>query len=134
MKLTAKAERSEKWWAVEVPEIPGLFTQARRLDQVPAMVKDAAALMTGQPEDSFQVIMQVHVHNAALQALVREALAKSAEAARLQAEASEKTRTAARCLAQDEGLTVREIGEVLGVSHQRAHQLLGHHKDIERAI
>lgn len=124
MKLTAEAERSDKWWAVEVPEIEGLFTQARRLDQVPAMVKDAAALLTGQPEDSFEVVIQVHVHNPSLQALIREALAQGAAAARMQAEASEKTRKAARCLAQDEGLTVREIGEVLGVSHQRAHQLI----------
>ena len=38
MKLTAKAQRSDKWWAIEVPEIPGLFTLARRLDQVAEMV------------------------------------------------------------------------------------------------
>ena len=45
MEVTAKAERSGSWWAVEVPEIPGLFTQARRLDLVPAMVVEAASLL-----------------------------------------------------------------------------------------
>lgn len=45
MKLTAKAQRSNGWWAVEVPEVPGVFTQARRLDEIPAMVADAVALM-----------------------------------------------------------------------------------------
>jgi predicted RNase H-like HicB family nuclease len=49
MKVTAKATRSGKWWAVEVPEIPGLFTQAKRLDQVVDMVADAAEML-GYPQ------------------------------------------------------------------------------------
>ncbi|WP_212741332.1 hypothetical protein [Bifidobacterium moukalabense] len=43
--VTAIAERCDGWWAVEVPEIPGLFTQARRLDQIDGMVGDAAGLL-----------------------------------------------------------------------------------------
>ena len=43
--VTAIARRYDGWWAIEVPEIPGLFTQVRRLDQVAAMVKDAAATL-----------------------------------------------------------------------------------------
>jgi hypothetical protein len=31
---TVRAERSGHWWALEAPEIPGLYSQARRLDQV----------------------------------------------------------------------------------------------------
>jgi len=34
MELTALCERGGGWWAVRVPEIDGLYTQARRLDQV----------------------------------------------------------------------------------------------------
>ena len=37
MNVTAAAERSDGRWSVEVPEIPGLFTQTRRLDQIDAM-------------------------------------------------------------------------------------------------
>lgn len=59
MKLTANATRSDGWWAVDVPEIEGLFTQARRLDQVPAMVQDAAALLTGRPETDFEVVVEL---------------------------------------------------------------------------
>lgn len=36
------------WWAVEVPEIPGLFTQARCLDQVEEQVRDAAGMLDTQ--------------------------------------------------------------------------------------
>lgn len=43
--VTAIARRCDGWWVIEVSEIPGLFTQVRRLDQVAAMVKDAAATL-----------------------------------------------------------------------------------------
>ena len=45
MNVTAIAQRSGDWWAIEVPEIPGLFTQTRRLDQTDDMVRDAAKLL-----------------------------------------------------------------------------------------
>lgn len=45
MNVTAQARRRDGWWAVEVPEIPGLFTQAKRLDQIPNMVRDAAVML-----------------------------------------------------------------------------------------
>ncbi len=41
MEVTAEVSRSGAWWAVEVPEVPGAFTQAERLDQVEAAVVDA---------------------------------------------------------------------------------------------
>ncbi|MDK8650009.1 hypothetical protein QP849_06280 [Alloscardovia omnicolens] len=43
--VTARATHSGKWWAIDVPEIPGLFSQTRRLDQIEAMVKDAAKML-----------------------------------------------------------------------------------------
>ena len=45
MNVNAIAVQSGDWWAIEVPEIPGLFTQVRRLDEAPRMVRDAAALL-----------------------------------------------------------------------------------------
>lgn len=56
MKLTANAFRSGRWWAVEVPEIPGLVTQARTLAEVPAMVLDAASALTNRPERYFNAV------------------------------------------------------------------------------
>ena len=58
--LTARCARSEGWWAVEVPEVPGLFTQARRLDQVPEAVVDAASLLTGRSRAELEgAVLQV---------------------------------------------------------------------------
>lgn len=54
-RLTARAVRSGGWWAIDVAEVAGLHTQARHLDQVEAMVLDAATLLTGRPEEQFTV-------------------------------------------------------------------------------
>lgn len=123
MRITAVAQRSGSWWAVEVPEIPGLFTQAKRLDQVTEMVRDAASALTGKPEDEFQVtISSVHI-NGQIDSVVDAAKEAAKALAEYQARAADASKTAAATLAE-EGLTVREVGEVLGVSHQRAHQLI----------
>ena len=122
MKLTANAERSGGWWAVEVPEVPGLFTQAKRLDQVDSMVRDAAALLTGQPEDSFEVVIEPKVPERVALTLKRSH-ELTAEAARLQREAAEDARKAAE-LMRSEGMTVRDIGQVMGLSFQRVSQIL----------
>ena len=47
--VTARCTASDGWWAVEVPEVQGLFTQVRRLEEVPVAVLDAAVLLTGTP-------------------------------------------------------------------------------------
>jgi len=38
---TAVCRRVGDWWAIDVPQIRGVHTQARRLDQVEAMARDA---------------------------------------------------------------------------------------------
>lgn len=120
MKVTAHATRSEGWWAVEVPEVDGLFTQARRLDQIPDMVRDAAELLDGIAPESLEVNVIPDVPHRAVAEQARE-LAERARAT--QEEASRTMRHAARSLAKD-GLTVRDIGEMLNVSFQRAQKLL----------
>lgn len=43
MNVAAHVRRSGDWWAVEVPEVPGLYTQVRNLDDVADAVRDAGA-------------------------------------------------------------------------------------------
>lgn len=47
VKVSAQVTRSGEWWAVEVSEVPGVFTQAATLAEVPTVVADAVAVMTG---------------------------------------------------------------------------------------
>lgn len=62
--VIAKATRSGDWWAVEVPEVPGLFTQAKRLEQVPAMVRDAVSLLTDFDADEVEVELPTDLRQA----------------------------------------------------------------------
>ena len=120
MKVTANATRSEGWWAVEVPEIDGLFTQVRRLDQIVDMVRDAAELLEGIDPDALDVEIFANVPHRDMADRAREL---TEHARRTQEEASRAMRCAAQSLSKD-GLTVRDIGNVLGVSFQRAPKLL----------
>jgi predicted RNase H-like HicB family nuclease len=52
---TARCQRVGDWWAISVPELKGVNTQARRLEKADAMVRDAIALFLNISADSFEV-------------------------------------------------------------------------------
>lgn len=54
-RYNALCTREGNWWAIDVPGVPGVHTQAKRLDQAEAMARDAVALMLEVPPDSFDV-------------------------------------------------------------------------------
>ncbi len=54
-RYTAVAEHAGAWWAITVAEMPGVFSQARRLDNVEHMARDAIALMLDVPPESFEI-------------------------------------------------------------------------------
>lgn len=120
MKITAIARRSGRWWAVEVPEVEGVYTQARRLDQVADMAAEAAALMLDIDESDIEVTVTPHTSKDSIIAQAREAREAADRAAD---EASRVMRAAARELVSD-GMTVRDVGRVMGISHQRVSQLV----------
>jgi len=108
-------------WRVRVPEVERT-TQARNLREVEAMARDLIAIMDDIPADSFRLDVTVR-----LPAEVQEELDRSAalrkEAARSQAAAAAAARRAARRL-RDQGLPLQDVGQALGVSFQRAKQLI----------
>jgi len=115
------AERHDKWWLLEVPEIPGTFSQVRRLDQVDEWIRDAISLMLEIPEDSFNIDLDVRLPKDEL-AELRAVKAAQKAVTQAQEESSTRTKSLVARL-KDEGLTVRDIGTVLGVSYQRVSQL-----------
>lgn len=121
MNVTARAVRESGWWTVTVDEVPGLFTQTRRLDQIPAMVRDALALFpeitTNPAEATVDVVPEGETaQRASAAADLRD------EARKMQAEATATLQSAASELSQ-RGLTYRDIGTLLGVSYQQAQKL-----------
>jgi hypothetical protein len=120
---TVTAERAAAWWAITVDELPGVFSQARRLDRVEAMAREAIRLFLSVPHDSFDLIVCEKLTLDAQQA-VTEVFEARAKAIAGQQVASERSRVAVRTLA-DLGLPQRDIGRLLDLSHQRVAQLLG---------
>lgn len=120
---TARAVRSGDWWAISIPELKGVHSQSRRLDQVEAMAREAIGLFLDVPAGSFDLQVEP-VLPAAVQADVERALSVRRQADEAQREASVVTARAARGLVRGAHLTVREAGQVLGLSHQRVAQLL----------
>ncbi|WP_137725660.1 type II toxin-antitoxin system HicB family antitoxin [Prescottella subtropica] len=123
MKVTAHATRDGSWWVVEVPEVDGAFTQARRLDQISAMVADAVALLEGIPAADVDVTLDVDLGDPGVLEEARRARAQVEAAARAQEDAARASRAAVAHLRHRTKLSVRDTAVVLGVSPQRVSQL-----------
>ena len=115
---TAVCTRDGGWWAVEVPEIPGLFTQARRLDQVEEQVRDAADMLDARI-GTLTIDPQL---DETTRRMVDDLLVKREEARKAQDKASRLARATVAAL-RGEGLTVRDVATVTGVSPQRVSAL-----------
>jgi len=56
-----QVERSDRWWIVSIPEVPGAHTQARHSREIEAMAREVVALMLEIPEDSFKLDVQFKI-------------------------------------------------------------------------
>lgn len=117
----ADASRGERYWLIHIPEI-NQWTQARNLGEVIPMARELIAVLLDMPTEAFDVEMAL-----TLPAEVRKHLDRATEqrntAARAQSEAANEYRAAARAL-KAQGITVRDIGKALNISHQRVQQLV----------
>lgn len=117
----ANVERDGRFWLIHVPEIDRV-TQARHLREVDLMARELIAIMTDVDPESVEVDVTITVP-ADAQGHLDHAEELRKESARANAAAAEESRAAARALA-DAGLPLRDVGAVMGVSHQRAAQLI----------
>ena len=123
MAYTAICRRSGSWWAISVPELKGVHTQARRLDQVAAMTQEAIALMLDVDPAGVEVIVQPELPGTVSFAIEARNAAREAEQA-----AEQATAAAVRSLISD-GYTVRDAGALLGLSPQRISQIASRRAD-----
>jgi predicted RNase H-like HicB family nuclease len=117
---SAVCRRVGAWWAITVPELKGVHTQARRLDQVADMAREAISLML----EADVTTVQVEVHPE-LPSTVVHALDARQSARRAHEVAEHATTAAVRTLLRD-GYTVRDAGALLGLSPQRISQIASH--------
>ena len=122
----ATVTREGKWWMVAIPEIDGL-TQARRLSEAEKMAREYVAVTLDLAIDS--VAIRLHLGRVA-GIDVSETLAEIRDdrqrVAELETATRERSSELARELAAAQ-IPVRDIGTMMGVSFQRAHQLVTQH-------
>jgi predicted RNase H-like HicB family nuclease len=119
----AIAVRSGRWWALAVPELEGVFTQSRRLDQAEPMIREVIGLMLQVPQDSFDVVVESQMESMGdLRVTIEDALRARQAAEQAQEASSAGMRRAVREL-RSSGYTARDAGMLLGVSNQRISQI-----------
>lgn len=121
-RYTAIAKRSGNDWLIEVPNLRGATSRARRLDQVRTVAREAIARATGTYADSLEVDVMKDLDPDVSKLIVGVSAARG-RAVVAQVEASNLQRFAARELT-NAGYTTRDVGTLLDVSHQRVAQLL----------
>lgn len=119
---TATARRDGRWWVVQCDQYPGALSQVARLEQAAEVHREAIAFVAEVDESDVEVEVRPMLDpELANELRIAEELAAQADEA--DRRAREMRRDVARKLA-DSGMTVRDVGAVLGVSYQRAHQLV----------
>lgn len=119
--VSAEVSRDGRWWLVYVPQV-GHHTQARNLAEAELMARDLAATCLDVPLADVEATVTVELPEPA-RAAVSQAEALFEEATTARHQAAKKSREAADAL-RAQGWTLRDIGVALGVSYQRAHQLV----------
>ncbi|MDR1212877.1 MAG: hypothetical protein LBK54_02065 [Propionibacteriaceae bacterium] len=117
------AERGKKVWVLEQPEL-GAVSQCASLDGVREEMVEAIAWLSGEPEAEVEIQVDVILPDLSREAVGRVTAARDVSE-RARAALAGATREAARALT-GAGLTYRDAGTVLGLSHQRVAQLVGH--------
>lgn len=120
---TIRYEKDETgWWIATVKEVRGCHTQGRTIEQARRRIREALGLFVDQAEKSELIDDVVLPANA--RSLLKRVLSTRKRAEEEAIKLQNTTAEAAEVLTKDVGVSVRDAGELLGLSHQRVHQLL----------
>lgn len=121
--------RDDRWWMLRFPELDdtnGLvgeaITQARRFADIEVEARDYIAVVTGAEPSAITLDVRAVLDGMDLTAVHREIEAARAEIDTARQRIEDRQRQVVAGLSAA-GVPVRDIGAVLGVSYQRAHQL-----------
>lgn len=107
------------WWTVSIKEIRGVHTQGRSIAQARTRIREALGLFVDDAETA-ELVNDIRVGAGMRNAILKASRARQV-ADRHQKVAILASRTAAKKLVAK--MSVRDAGEVLGVSHQYVQQL-----------
>lgn len=115
--------RSGGWWAISVPALPGVFSQCRRLEQAEEHAREAIALGLDIEPDSVTEV-DLRIEPPADVAEILGELEHAETEAREAADRATRLRRKAAAALAERGFPMRDIGRLIGVSHQRVSQIL----------
>lgn len=120
---TVLMDRDEDgWWIASVEGVSGCHTQGRSIAQALRRAREVLAACVDDHE-SARLVPRVELTADARRAIGRYKSARE----RLEADRTDTVRAAAGAVAlltETHGMSVRDAGELLGLSHQRVHQIL----------
>jgi predicted RNase H-like HicB family nuclease len=121
MKYRAVYERdADGRWIVEIPQVQGCHTYGRTIDQARERIREALKLFVANAE-AVELVDQVRLPSS-VQKVVRDAQTWRDKFERARTRAAAAERRAVDCL-RSMKLGHRDAGSILGLSHQRVHQL-----------
>ena len=117
--------REDGLWVADIwaPELGPAATDTVHFADLEAEVRDLIAGLTDSEPDDFELTWRYNIGGADMTGTISRLL-KAEAGLQKAAQAHEEARRAALQALADIGLSQAAIGDVLGVSHQRVHQLL----------
>lgn len=123
-RYTVRYERDEaKLWVATVLGVAGVHTQGRSLAEARRRIREALALAVGDEEAEKAELVDDVVVPASILAIMKRLQATRKRAETEKAKALAEAAKLAKVLADKLHLSMRDVGELTGVSHQRIHQI-----------
>lgn len=109
-------------WALQCKEYPGAISEVYRLDQAGEYMREAIAFVADVPEQDVDIRLQIDLPDESYLEHLDRAEEQRRREVQARQDAAREYREAAEIL-RGSGLSVRDVGTVLGVSYQRVQQL-----------
>jgi predicted RNase H-like HicB family nuclease len=111
------------WWIARVRGVSGVHSNGRTIAEARRRVREALALAVGDTAaEKADLVDDVQIP-ASLRSRITSYRRVRAAEQKARNEALDVARILAPALVRNLGLSVRDVGELLGLSHQRVHQL-----------
>lgn len=120
MEIKAECERKANAWRIRVPELDNLMISTKRLDVAAEQIKDLVHESAGV--DRCDVVVKVETTIPGIMCDLQAAQQKMKEAQALQEQGSKEIRAVVARL-REQGISMRDVGVLLGISAQRVSQL-----------